>query len=149
PGLVDSFERSVRRNRVQSATAAIELWEERFEDPPAELARAREAAARPAELAAEVGRPAATIAARGSGLAQSAAAGIARARAERSELDDLVPAPEGLARVLGELEVRVWRGPAEGRVRIADPYRLRAARFDHVIVGSLQDGEFPRRDGRA
>jgi RecB family exonuclease len=31
-------------------------------------------------------------------------------------------------------------------VRIADPYRLRAARFDHVFVASLQDGEFPRRD---
>jgi RecB family exonuclease len=31
-------------------------------------------------------------------------------------------------------------------VRIASPYRLRAARFDHVLVGSLQDGEFPRRD---
>jgi RecB family exonuclease len=69
--------------------------------------------------------------------------------AERSELDGLVPPPEGLPRVLGELEVRVWRGPPEGRVRIADPYRLRAARFDHVVVGSLQDGEFPRRDGRA
>ncbi len=38
------------------------------------------------------------------------------------------------------------RGPVEGRVRIADPYRLRAGRFDHVVVGSLQDGEFPRRD---
>jgi len=31
-------------------------------------------------------------------------------------------------------------------VRIASPYRLRAGRFDHVFVGSLQDGEFPRRD---
>ena len=26
------------------------------------------------------------------------------------------------------------------------PYRLRAERFEHVFVGSLQDGEFPRRD---
>jgi RecB family exonuclease len=31
-------------------------------------------------------------------------------------------------------------------VRIASPYRLRAGRFDHVFVASLQDGEFPRRD---
>ena len=31
-------------------------------------------------------------------------------------------------------------------MRIASPYRLRAARFDHVFVASLQDGEFPRRD---
>src|SRR6185436_8594547 len=44
------------------------------------------------------------------------------------------------------LDFRVWSGPVEGRVRIASPYRLRAARFDHVVVGSLQDGEFPRRD---
>ncbi len=43
------------------------------------------------------------------------------------------------------IAVRVWSGPVEGRVRIADPYRLRAARFDHVFVASLQDGEFPRR----
>ena len=74
---------------------------------------------------------------------------IASALSERAEIGELAPAPEALARVIGELEVRVWRGPAEGRVRIADPYRLRAARFDHVIVGSLQDGEFPRRDGRS
>ncbi len=31
-------------------------------------------------------------------------------------------------------------------MRIADPYRLRARRFDYVFVASLQDGEFPRRD---
>ncbi len=41
----------------------------------------------------------------------------------------------------------LWRGPAEGRVRIASPYRLRAGRFGHLFVASLQDGEFPRRDG--
>jgi ATP-dependent helicase/DNAse subunit B len=149
PGVVDSFERSLRKGRVQSAGAAIELWEERFGDLPGDLARARETAARPADLAAEVARAAAVIAARGSDLEQSAAAVIASALSERAELGELAPAPESLARVIGELEVRVWRGPAEGRVRIADPYRLRAARFDHVIVGSLQDGEFPRRDGRS
>jgi ATP-dependent helicase/DNAse subunit B len=148
PWLVDSFEHEVRRRRVQSAGAAIELWEERW-DLPRDLARAREAAARPGDLAAEVARAAATIAARGFELEQSAAAVIASALSERAELGELAPAPEALARVIGELEVRVWRGPAEGRVRIADPYRLRAARFDHVIVGSLQDGEFPRRDGRS
>ncbi len=149
PGVVDSFERSVRRRRVQSSAAAMELWEERFGDLPRNLGRAREIAGRPEELVAEVARTAATIAARGSELEQSAAAVIASALGERVELGGLSPVPEDLARLLAELEVRVWRGPAEGRVRIADPYRLRAARFDHVIVGSLQDGEFPRRDGRA
>ena len=149
PGVVDSFERSLRRSRVRSAGAAIELWEERFGDLPRDLTRARAAAARPGDLAAEVARAAAMIAARGSDLEQSAAAVIASALSERAELGELAPAPKALARVIGELEVRVWRGPAEGRVRIADPYRLRAARFDHVVVGSMQDGEFPRRDGRS
>ena len=31
-------------------------------------------------------------------------------------------------------------------MRIASPYRLRASRFEHAFVASLQDGEFPRRD---
>ena len=56
--------------------------------------------------------------------------------------------PAALAPRSRHLDVRVWSGPVEGRVRIADPYRVRAARFDHVFVASLQDGEFPRRDGR-
>jgi hypothetical protein len=148
-GVVDSFERDIRRQRIESASGAIELWEGRFGDLPRDLARARDLAADPARLAEQVGTTAARLAARGSGLEQSAAAMIASTLAERSKLAGLAPAADGLARVLGELDVRVWRGPAEGRVRIADPYRLRAARFDHVIVGSLQDGEFPRRDGRA
>jgi ATP-dependent helicase/DNAse subunit B len=149
PGVIDAFERSIRKRRIETATGAIERWEKSFGDLPADLARARELAADPAGLAVEIGRAAARIAARGEGLEQSAAGVIATALDERARLADFVPAPDGLARVIGELEVRVWRGPAEGRVRIADPYRLRAARFDHVIVGSLQDGEFPRRDGRA
>jgi ATP-dependent helicase/DNAse subunit B len=149
PGVVDGFEAELRRGRIQDASTALALWEERFGDPPADLARARELAADPAALAAEVARTAAVIAARGSDLEREAAGAIASALSERAGLGGLAPVPEALARVLGELEIRVWRGPPEGRVRIADPYRLRAARFDHVIVGSLQDGEFPRRDGRA
>ncbi len=61
-------------------------------------------------------------------------------------MGDLAPGPEELAGVLEGIKFRVWSGPVEGRVRIADPYRLRAGRFDYVFVGSLQDGEFPRRD---
>lgn len=149
PGLVDSFERSLRRRRVMSAAAALALWEERFGDPPHPLARIEKAARQPAELAREVARLAASMAARGPELEQVAAAAIAKALSERAELEGLAPQPQGLARALAEIEVRAWSGPAEGRVRIADPYRLRAARFDHVFVASLQDGEFPRRDGRA
>jgi ATP-dependent helicase/DNAse subunit B len=159
---VDWFERAVRRRRLQSAGEALALWEEKFGEPPGELARIREVAARPSELAMEIASMAPAMAARGpapeeggrpagpwADLEQLAAAAIANALSERAELDGLAPAPAALAATLAEIEVRVWSGPAEGRVRIADPYRLRAARFDRVFVASLQDGEFPRRDGRA
>ena len=58
-------------------------------------------------------------------------------------------APRSWSATLEALDFRAWSGPVEGRVRIASPYRLRAGRFDHVFVGSLQDGEFPRRDAAA
>ncbi len=82
----------------------------------------------------------------GDGLELRAAGAIADALGELAELGDLAPRPEELAATIAALEFRVWSGPVEGRVRIASPYRLRAGRFDHVFVGSLQDGEFPRRD---
>jgi ATP-dependent helicase/DNAse subunit B len=153
-GQVDSFERTIRSRRVQSAAAAVALWEGRFGEPPPDLERIREAASRPAELAREVGRIAASLTAGrasegGGDLEGLAAAAIANALAERAELDGLAPAPVALARALAEIEVRAWSGPVGERVRIADPYRLRAARFDHVFIASLQDGEFPRRDGHA
>jgi ATP-dependent helicase/DNAse subunit B len=162
-GQIDSFERSVRRRRVQTAAAAVALWEERFGEPPADLIRVRETASRPQELAREVGRIAASLAARPlpgrvegealpahcANLERLAAAAISNALAERGELDGLAPPPAALAGAVEEVEVRAWSGPVGNRVRIADPYRLRAARFDRVFVASLQDGEFPRRDGRA
>jgi ATP-dependent helicase/nuclease subunit B len=80
----------------------------------------------------------------GSELEARAAAAISTAMAERAQLDGLAPAPGSLARTLAGIAVRVWSGPVGDRVRIADPRRLRAARFDHVFVGSLQEGEFPR-----
>jgi RecB family exonuclease len=159
-GRVDWLERALRRNRVQTAAEALAIWQGEEGDPPRDLERLRAAAARsPAALAAEVGRVAATIAARpirsgedgpppaaGDGLELRAAGAIAEALAELSELGDLAPAAEDLATTIAELEFRVWSGPVAGRVRIASPYRLRAERFDHVFVASLQDGEFPRRD---
>jgi ATP-dependent helicase/DNAse subunit B len=162
-GQVDAFERAIRRRRIQDAAGAVALWEERFGDPPSDLARIRATASRPQELAKEVGRIAAAMAARrlssggGEGLLpthcanleQLAAAAISNVLSERAELDGLAPSPTALARTVEEVEIRAWSGPVGSRVRIADPYRLRAARFDHVLVASLQDGEFPRRDGRA
>ena len=84
-----------------------------------DLARARETAARPADLAAEVARAAATIAARGSDLEQSAAAVIASALAERAELGELAAAARsarpGPRRARGPGLARPRRGPGADR----------------------------------
>ncbi len=160
PAQVDWFERAVRRRRLQSATAALELWEERHERLPGDLERIRQAAREgPAGLAAAVARLAATMASRplrgeedgpaperGDGLELRAAGAISTALDDLTELPELAPRPEDLAATLRELRFRAWSGPVEGRVRIASPYRLRASRFEHAFVASLQDGEFPRRD---
>jgi ATP-dependent helicase/DNAse subunit B len=148
PERVDWFERGLRRNRVQAATAALRHWEERHGEPPADVARVREAAGRPRDLATEVAALAAAMGTRvGSELEVRAAGAIATAMAERAELDGLAPLPESIAQALAAISVRVWSGPVEDRVRIADPRRVRAARFDNVFVASLQDGEFPRGTG--
>lgn len=169
PGRVDWLERAIRRGRIADAETALARWrgEGRENDQhaapgedPRDLRRLREAAAEsPAALCAAVGGLAATMASRpfrtgedgprlgpGDGLELRAAGAIAAALGDLAELGPLAPAPERLAETVAALDFRVWSGPVEGRVRIASPYRLRAARFDHVLVGSLQDGEFPRRD---
>ncbi len=160
PGRVDWLERALRRGRVEDAETALERWRGEDGEEPRDLLRLREAAGRsPAALAEEVGRVAATMASRPlrdggdgpalgprDGLELRAAGAIAAALAELAELGAMAPRAEELAATVAGIEFRVWSGPVEGRVRIASPYRLRAGRFDHVFVGSLQDGEFPRRD---
>ncbi len=159
-GRVDWLERSLRQGRVEDAETALTLWQGEAGEPPRDLLRLREAAARShAALSAEVGRLAATMASRplrgegdgpplgpGDGLELRAAGAVANALDELADLGDLAPGPAELAATIARLDFRVWSGPVEGRVRIASPYRLRAGRFDHLFVGSLQDGEFPRRD---
>ncbi len=159
-GRVDWLERALRRGRVEDAETALKLWQGEEGEPPRDLTRLRRAAARStAALSAEVGRLAATMASRplrgegdgpalgpGDGLELRAAGAVAGALSELAELGDLAPGQAELAATIAALAFRVWSGPVEGRVRIASPYRLRAGRFDHVFVGSLQDGEFPRRD---
>jgi ATP-dependent helicase/DNAse subunit B len=148
PGRVDWFERRLRRERVQTAAAALALWEERHGEPPADIARVREAAVRPQSLAREVAAIATAMGARvGTELELRAAGAIATTMVERAELDGLAPLPESIAQALRTISVRAWSGPVEDRVRIASPRRIRAARFDNVFVASLQDGEFPRGAG--
>ncbi|HEX3736209.1 MAG TPA: PD-(D/E)XK nuclease family protein, partial [Solirubrobacterales bacterium] len=160
PGAVDWLEKRIRGERIGDAATALARWQVTEGEEPRDLRRLREAAAAsPAALCAAVGGLAATMASRpfrsgedgprlgpGDGLELRAAGSIAAALGDLAALGPLAPAPERLAETVRALEFRVWSGPVEGRVRIASPYRLRAARFDHVLVGSLQDGEFPRRD---
>jgi ATP-dependent helicase/DNAse subunit B len=156
PGKVDWLERAIRRGRVRSAADALKLWNSESGDLPPDLARLRKAAkGTQAQLAEEVGRlvvrigsrfPQADTGAATAELESRAAAAISSALNDLCEMGDLAPRPEELAGVLEGIRFRVWSGPVGGRVRIADPYRLRAGRFDHVLVGSLQDGEFPRRE---
>jgi RecB family exonuclease len=160
PGRVDWLERAIRRERIGDAETALARRRGEEGADPRDLRRLREAAAESrAALCAAVGGLAATMASRpfrtgedgprlgpGDGLELRAAGAIAAALGDLAALGPLAPAPERLAETVAALDFRVWSGPVEGRVRIADPYRLRAARFDHVLVGSLQDGEFPRRD---
>ncbi|HTT93662.1 MAG TPA: hypothetical protein VMF55_03260, partial [Solirubrobacterales bacterium] len=171
PGRVDWLERAIRRERIDDAEAALARWRgegregdgrgaDGEREDPRDLRRLREAAAEsPAALCAAVAGLAGTMASRpfrsgadgprlgpGDGLELRAAGQVAAALSDLAALGPLAPAPQRLAETVRALDFRVWSGPVEGRVRIASPYRLRAARFDHVLVGSLQDGEFPRRD---
>ena len=162
PARVDWFERALRRRRVESAAGAAALWEERYGEPPRDLRAVRAAAAEGREsLAAAVARLAPAMAARplrgdgdgpqpqpGDGLELRAAAAIATALGDLAGLPELAPPPAGLIATLRELRFNAWTGPVEGRVRIASPYRLRASRFEHAFVASLQDGELPRRERR-
>lgn len=157
---VDWLEKAIRSERIGDAASALPRLRYTDGKDPWDLRALRDAAAEsPAALCAAVGGLAATMASRpfrsdedgprlgpGDGLELRAAGAIAAALGDLAELGPLAPAPEKLAETVAALDFRVWSGPVEGRVRIADPYRLRAARFDHVLVGSLQDGEFPRRD---
>ena len=160
---VDWFERAVRRRRVLDVDAALRLWKDRYDDLPGDLTVLRQADREPAEMAAAAATVATEMARRiqrrastagqragaGAELEARAAGAIANALGERAALESLAPELRVLGRSLAEITVRTWTGPATGRVRIGDPGRMRAARFDHVFVASLQDGEFPRREGRA
>lgn len=159
-GQVDWFERALRRGRVRSAAAGLELWRDRHERLPNDLRRIGEAAAgAPEELALALARLAVTMAARPlrgdgdgpppghrDGLELRAAAAISTALTELGDPVELAAGAEELAAAIEAIRFRAWSGPVEGRVRIASPYALRAARFDHVFVASLQEGEFPRAD---
>ena len=161
PGRVDWLERALRRGRIEDAEKALALLARRggrAAARPDAAARGGDALARGTrgggrEAGGDDGGAAAARRRRRAGAGPRRRAGAARRGGDRRRRSPSWPswarwrrAPAELAATIAALEFRVWSGPVEGRVRIASPYRLRAGRFDHVFVGSLQDGEFPRRD---
>ncbi len=156
PYMVDRLEARIRERRVRDAATALELWPGEGATLPSELKRVRGAArGSRTEFAEALAGAVQTIAARaardesgdpGEGTGSRAVATIANTLSDLAALGERAPSPRELIGVLKGITFRAWSGPVGGRVRIAEPQQLRASRFDHVFVASLQDGEFPRRD---
>ena len=158
PWKVDWFERRLLRDRLRTTDQALEAWtpaEEDGGDGLREVRKLREAKPGP-ELLREAGKQARWIAesaVRGKGavaeedraLELRAGSEIERALSELAELGLPHSASDVIAAV-ADLDVPMWRGPTEGRVRVISPYRARARRVAHLFVCSMQDGDFPRRD---
>jgi ATP-dependent helicase/nuclease subunit B len=158
PSKVDWFERRLLRGRLRATDEALAAWRPESDNGDRglrEVAKLREAGSGPA-LLREAGRQARWIAEsavrrRGAvaeedrALELRAGAEIERALAELAELG-LPHSPGDVIAAISELDVPIWRGPTEGRVRVISPYRARARRVAHVFVCSMQDGDFPRRD---
>ena len=163
-GVVDRLERRVRRDRPASIEDAIANWK----SPPRHLGRVRSAATPGArmralaaiarELAEDPHRSAAPVTASDGGAApfeplELRAAGVAGELLEQlAEIGELPGCdPPDLAEAAEAIEgarVPLWRGPTDGRVRVLDPYRMRAGRARHLFCAGLQEGEFPRRSAQ-
>ena len=158
PSKVDWFERRLLRGRLRTTEQALEAWstnEENGNDGLREVRKLREANPG-AELLREAGKQArwiaesairrqGAVAEEDRALELRAGAEIERALIELAELGLSHSAADVIAAV-SELDVPMWRGPTEGRVRVISPYRARARRVAHMFVCSMQDGDFPRRD---
>ena len=150
---VDWLERDIRRKRLRGAEQALEAWRGR---ELFELADLRQASG-PRELLRELARLARAIAEypyeraaprleRERTLELRAAAVAAGALEEVATLPGIEDGAAEAMACLDALEVSLWRGPSDGRVRVTSPYRIRARRVEHLFVASLQEGEFPRSD---
>ena len=150
---VDWLERTILQKRLRSADEALEAWVDRGAKRPWELDALLEDGTRPqrlarlARVATSLGerplRRSAALVDGAAALELRAAAVARRAFEELAELGDAAPELSGIGRLLDEISVPLSAGPAEGRVRIVGPYRVRAARARHLFVASLQDGVFP------
>jgi ATP-dependent helicase/nuclease subunit B len=158
PSMVDWFERRLLRGRLRTTDEALEVWRPESEDGDRglrEVGKLREAGSG-AELLREAGRQArwvaesavrrqGAVAEEDQALELRAGAEIERALTELAELG-LPHSPQDVIAAVSSLDLPMWRGPTEGRVRVISPYRARARRVAHLFVCSMQDGDFPRRD---
>jgi len=161
PGAVDAFEAELLRDGVREIADARARWERdrptfvlRELDDVATAAREggaalcarlvrtldRQRAAGPPRDPARAPSLADTVDARVTGQLATALESLALLAAGDP---DLVPDPEGLARVLADVQVRVGEPPGSDRVVVADPLALRARRVRALFLCDLQDGAFP------
>jgi len=158
PELVDSLERTVRRNGLTAAQARAE-WEERHwplesidrladaqrRGPGALVERAARELQR---IFAAPRRGRASVLGNGEMDEARALAGGRRALAELRELSrfaaDAVPASAAeLAEALAGVEVYAGELPGLGAVAVLDPLSLRARRVRALFASGLQEGVFP------
>lgn len=66
---------------------------------------------------------------------------ISQACAELLALDEDLEA-DAIASAIGSGAIKIWSPPTIGSVRIASPYSLRAKRFEHLFIVSLQESAF-------
>jgi ATP-dependent helicase/nuclease subunit B len=161
PRRVDWFERRLLRGRMRTTEEALAAWNREGDGNgdgkgrPVAVERLREAGSG-AGLLREAGRQArwiaesavrreGAVAGEDRALELRTGAEIERALEELAQLG-LPHSPTEVIGAVAALEVPMWRGPTEGRVRVISPYRARARRVGHMFVASLQDGDFPRRD---
>jgi ATP-dependent helicase/DNAse subunit B len=158
PALADALEFEVRRELLDAA-AARAAWEKLNPKFPLEpLDRLRNARARgPEQLRAAIGRElerlfVAPHRGRGTVLGPAELEDVQAYTAAREALDGLaalaktVPEalePQAVHDSLSELEVRVGAPATAGGVRLLGPLALRARRFRVLVIGGMQEGEFP------
>jgi ATP-dependent helicase/DNAse subunit B len=158
PSTVDWFERRVLRGRARTTDEALAVWDPKGDNGNRglrEVAKLREAGSGPALLheagiqarwiAESAVRRRGAVAEEDRALELRAGAEIEQALADLAELG-LPHTPYEVIAAVSELDVPMWRGPTEGRVRVISPYRARARRVSQMFVCSMQDGDFPRRD---
>ena len=164
PNTVDWLERRVRRNRMQRAPArrwssgrnATRAAPRPRPGPRRPLAERRRCAGGRAGPHRDDDGLAPARAARSTAPGPAGATASSSAPPRRSSPPSRSspssagwrPAAGGAGDAIAGLSFRAWSGPGRGPGEDRRAPTACAPRgFDHVVVGSLQDGEFPRRDG--